>query len=355
MTLCRNLSDLSLDLHAPETVIHARDVFLYLSGIDNAFAFQRKFKPICKEVSAKKFRLSFATNAYFSVNLKYAFLAAGMCKMTPDNMSKIQHDFGITHNDMVMLKRVILMRGVRAMIKGCGYKPSDVTKLRMEADKIVYGELLPDIMRVIQSITYKRMRFISSSTNTEFSDLNNQLACKSLSTFYSLMPIRLPIAHVRNYVLRALNNEAINMIDSSTSAKNGRLVQGAKDGFGGNNYDLMIVSNNQIKNEEGDTAYDDLGNDGSDITETLDFDRLLRKYGSSPSRRDFLMLITGHDDPLFTDFLRKQRCLRSGEDSVDYYNRAKPDEYQKSVNQYLGVDADLSKAFLGFLGKALGR
>lgn len=355
MTLCRNLLDLGVDLQSPESVNYARDIFYYLSGIDNAFAFQRKFKQVCKNKSAKVFRLSFATKAYFSVNLKYAFLSAGLNKLTLDMMHSIQEDFGVTHNDMVMLKRVLLQRGVRSVVKAKGYRPTEVTKQRMELDKSMYAELLPDIQRVIGAVTYKRLRFISTSTNTEFHDLGTQLACKSLSTFYSLMPINKTIDHVRNYVLRAVNNEALNMIEASTSAKRSRLVQGAKDGFGGNNYELMVVSNNQIKSEEAETTYDDLGNDGSDITETLDFDRLLVRYGKTPSRREFLLLITGHDSQLFTEYLRKQRCLRGSEDSVDFYNRCDNDEYQSLVNSYLGVDPDLSKAFLGFLGKALGK
>jgi hypothetical protein len=174
--------------------------------------------------------------------------------------------------------------------------------------------------------------------------------------FYSLMPLRKSVAHVKNYILRALNNETVNMIDESTSEKRGRLVQGAKDGFGGNNYDLVVVSDNQIKvSSDGEvSAYDDLGHDGSDITETLDFDRIMRRYGTVPNRKKFLLLITGHEDQEFTDYLNAQRCLRKGEDSIDFYNRASHEEYQQHINAYLGIDPSLSKAFLGFLGQALG-
>lgn len=360
MTLCRNLLDLGLNLNEPETVVHALDIFRYLSGIDNAFAFQRKFKKVCavdSNPSAKNFRLSFARKSYFCLNLKYAFIAASLAPLTTENLSGIANDFGIDRNDMVMLKRVLLLRGVRASVKAKGYKLSEVSRLRMEADKIVYRELLPEIQRVIGSITYRKMRFISTSTNTEFSDLNNSLQCKALSVFYSLMPLRTSVAHVKNYILRALNNESVNMIDESTSEKRGRLVQGAKDGFGGNNYDLVVVSDNQIRvSMDGEVAsYDDLGHDGSDITETLDFDRLLRRYGAAPNRRAFLMLVTGHEDSSFTEFLRKQRCLRNGEDSVDYYNRVQTSEYHDQVNAFLGIDPSLATAFLGFLGKALGK
>ena len=360
MTLCRSLVKLGLNLNEPETTVHALNVFRYLAQIDNAFAFQRNFKAVCSpesNPSAKNFRLSFARKSYFCLNLKYAFIAAGLSNLTTENLNSIQRDFNIDRNDMVMLKRVLLQRGVRATIKTQGYKLSEVSRLRMEADKIVYRELLPEIQRVIGSITYKRMRFISTSTNTEFTDLNNALHCKAISTFYSLMPLRKSVAHVKNYIMRALNNESVNIIEENTSEKRGRLVKGASDGFGGNNYDLVVVSNNQLRakgDDDGELAYDDLGHDGSDITETLDFDRLIRKYGDAPNRRAFLMLVTGHDDYSFTEYLRKQRCLRHGEDSVDFYNRVQPDEYKHQVNAFLGIDPSLSKAFLGFLGKELG-
>lgn len=360
MTMCSSLVELGLDIHSPEAVEHARDILRYLAGIDDAFAFQRKFKKVCaveSNPSAKVFRLGFIRKAYFCRQLKYAFIAAGLATPTTETLGAIQRDFSITHNDMVMLKRVVLMRGVRASVKGKGYKAHEVSRLRMDADMLIYRQMLPDIQRVIGSITYRRMRFISTSTNTELSDLSNTLQCKALSTFYSLMPIRKEIAHVKNYILRALNNEAVNMIEENTSEKSGRLVQGAKDGFGGNGYELVVVSNNQIKTGvDGEAvAYDDLGDDGSDITETLDFERLLRRYGNEPNRRAFLMLVTGHDDSNFTEYLTAQRCLRQGEDSVDYYNRVPPQEYHTQINAFLGIDAGLSKAFLGFLGRALGK
>lgn len=355
MTLCRSILDLGVELNSPEAVTYATHIFRYISGMDDAFKFQRNFKSVCN--SAKDFRLSLAHKSYFSVNLKYAFLSAGLGKLTTDTLEGVQKEFHITHNDTVMLKRVLLVRGLRTEIKVQGYKPVDVTPLRRDADLIVFRELYPAIQRVIGSITYKRMRFISSSTNTEFFDLNSELTCKALSVFYSLMPLKQPveIAYVKNYILRALNNYAVNMIEARTSAKSGRLVQGAKDGFGGNDYELLIVSNNQIKNEEGDAVYDDLGHDGSDITETLDFDRLIKRYGDAPNRKSFLLLVTGHDDPAFTEYLRSKRCLRTGEDSVDYYNRAATAEYHSRINDFLGIDAGLSRAFLGFLGKALGK
>jgi hypothetical protein len=360
MTLCRSLIDLGLDLNSPEATVHALDIFRYLSGVDTAFDFQHKFKKVCApdtNPSAKDFRMSFSRKAYFCLYLKYAFISASLSpRLTPEIMGNIQQDFNIDRNDMVMLKRVLLMRGVRSAVKAKGYKSHEVTRMRMEADKIVYREMLPEIQKVVGSITYKRMRFISTSTNTDFSDLNNTLQCKALSTFYSLMPIRTTLAHVKNYVMRALNNEAVNMIAESTSEKRGRLVQGAKDGYGGNNYELVVVSNNQIKaGVDGEISYDDLGNDGSDITETLDFDRLVRRYGDAPNRKAFLMLVTGHEDQMFTDYLNRQRCLRNGEDSVDYYNRVEFPEYHAHINAFLGIDSDLSKAFLGFLGKALGK
>lgn len=356
MTLCRSIiEEFGVELHSPQAVTYATHIFRYLAGMDTAFKFQRNFKGVC--VSAKNYRLSLATKSYFSVNLKYAFIAAGLDKLTPEVLARVQKDFRITHNDMVMLKKVLMVRGLRSQIKTQGYRPSDVTPLRRDADFIVFRELYPAITRVIKSITYKRMRFISSSTNTEFSDLNSELACKALSVFYSLMPLKQPVsvAYLKNYILRAINNHAVNIIQASTSAKAGRLVQGAKDGFGGNDYDLVIVSNNQIKNEEGDVSYDDLGHDGSDITETLDFDRLMRRYGDAPNRRAFLLLVTGHDDPAFTEYLRSKRCLRAGEDSEDYYNRAPNAEYMARMNEFLGIDAGLSRAFLSHLGKALGK
>ncbi len=352
MTLCKSIKELGVDLQSQAALDYATYILRYIVGLDNAFAFQRNFKGACE--SAKVFRLGLANQAYFTLQLKYAFLSAALGKLTPEQLSSIQADFQIVRDDMVMLKRVLLQRGLRKEVKTTGVRSSDVTRSRMQFDLQIYQQLYPHVLRVIGSITYRRMRFITTSTNTEFVDLNNELVCKSLNVFYSMMPIRKELAHVKNYVLRAVNNHAINMIEERTSGKRGRLVQGAKDGFGGHNYDLTVVSNNQLKVEEAEIAYDDLASDGSDLTETLDFDRLLKRY-SAPNCRTFLLLVTGNEDPAFTDYLRRQKCLRQGEDSSDYYHRADRDQYHAHITAFLGIDKSLSNAFLGFLGRALGR
>lgn len=357
MKLCKSLIDeLGVDIRSPEAITHAAYIFRYISGIDNAFAFQRHFKPLC--VSAKNYRLSLISKAYFSVKLKYAFIACGLSSVTSEEFVRIQNDFGIDRNDMVMLKRVILMRGMRSLIKNLGYKKADVTLSRYNRDMSVFGTLLyKDVKRVASSIARKRMRFISTANNVAFSDLTNELICKALTVFYSKMPLEQPVnmAHLKNSIMLSMNNHAVNMIEESTSAKRGRLVQGAADGFGGNNYDLIVVSDNQLKSEDGALTYDDLGNDGSDFTEKLDYERIMARYGNVPSRRQFLLLITGHCDDKFTDYLRKKRCLRAAEDSQDYCERASSDEYMGHVSEYLGIDKALARSFLSFLGQSLGR
>jgi DNA-directed RNA polymerase specialized sigma24 family protein len=207
-------------------------------------------------------------------------------------------------------------------------------------------------------LTYKKLRFIAKSSNLELADLHNDLLGKVLSSFYSLVPIVLPDAHVVNYLKRVAHNHAINMIMRETTQKRGRLVNGGLDHENNRTFTLLVESENQMRlGLDGEqTAYDDrYTGDETILNFELKFSvsEILNRLNSRGKKYRLLTILMGHEDTEFTQWLRARSKCGSDIDNVDIQNKLSATEYNKLVSEFLHVSEDRVNVFLFGLRKDL--
>ena len=368
-SLCDLLvNDLNLKLNDPVLVDVASDVVLYLTGVNGAYELQHSLKAKVDfsqlEDSAKTFRLKLLETSYLSLKLKYFSFTLALYPFNQANISKFASDFEMDRNDVVLLKRVFSITGFRTRVRKSerilNLNKNNVSYEAYCSMYKLFDEIYPNVLWHIKGITNKKLRFITFSNNLVDSDFHSDLVCKAITTFNKLMPtIRDPL-YVQNYVKRAITNHTNNIIKSYTTQKRGRLVKGKKDGYGGNSYDLVVTSENQMsvnKDSDGNISYDSLQNsetkrDSIEYQEhKLNFRSILKYHGTTKRRRDFILIISGIEHNGFTDYLHKHCALPEDKDNNDHYNKVAGRIYFKQTCAYLNLCTKRASRFLNYIGE----
>lgn len=359
------LTENNKTLDAQTIIEFSKPVLLHVIGAYSAYECQRNLKDFITSDangSAQKFRLRLSGMSYIHLNLKYFMLnVMKRSNYTGDDIRQWMRDFSVSEQDAKLVVRVVKCRG----IKGCAKKVlSEVKTSEIDAAAFrnvyaTFKEIYPDISRHIKSRTYKKLRFLSVSCNIEFHDFNMELMCKALQTYIRMVPTRKSPLHVANYIRNSINNHVTNMIKSGTAQKRARMVKGGADGFGGDRFDILTVSENQLQHALGveDTvSYENLQDINVNAEEEyknlseLNFERLLRRFGTTTKKRVLLELVACCEHKAFTKWLQKHNRIKEHEDNVDFNDRIGFKLYLRNVCEFLNVCESRVLAFIKNIG-----
>lgn len=339
-------------------------VISYVIGVDDAYACQRKLKEHLNEqrISAQRFRLMLADFAYIHINVKFFVLNVLRAKIGRDRaIEKFGDMFSIDEKDRALFSRILKIRG---FIK---HSKEHVSKINLDhinfdAYKnvfVTFNAIYPDLMRHIKHKTYTKLRFVSSSANIEFYDFHIDLMCKALQTYMRMIPTQKSELHIANYIRNTLNNHTINIIKSSTTKKRARLVKAESDGFGGNRFEIVTASENQLFRAFGleeSVSYDSLRNSDDNLDEEqrrvsdLNFDRVLSKFGTTSKKRLLIELLSCQENEKFTAHLKENCKISETEDNVDFHTHAGERKYFSEVCQFLKIGKRKARRFVKYLG-----
>lgn len=352
-----------IEKHGDDKAAIAGVVLRYALGMDNAYTCQEKLKPLCKNISAQKFRLGIAENAYYTLNIRFMVLNVAKRR---GNITELfregYHTFEVEPKDAKMLYLAYIRDGrLRADIKKFAkqFKMRDIDGKSFSTIYQRFHKIHPEIMRHIRHKVFTKLRFICGSTNTEFHDFNMELMCKAMQTYIRMMPTDKSDTHVANFIRSAINNHVINMIKRHTAQKRARLLKGESDGFGGNNHVMMEIAENQMFRSLGadeTVSYESLRNtdDSSEevdrLQSTINYSRLLKSYGTTPKRRRLIQLVALTECTQFSSWLRVNAYTTGQDDNVDYHDSVGQDAYMVTVCAYLKISVTKAQAFMQRLG-----
>lgn len=349
------------------------DVFsislLYVANVDNSYTYQRKLKQNVDfsslSLSAQGFRLKLIGYRACSLNLRF-FLhnVARMRSYTSDDIRELAVSFRMARSDTRAAYQLLrnnpefrstLRRSpvIREVPAHC----ITVSAFRRLEER--FADIYTPVIKYVKHISYSKLRFISTSTNTDLSDLHGDLMLRAVQAFMSRMPGDYTQLHLANYIKRAVHNHAINMIHAATAEKRSRLVSGTVDGIG-EGFMLRCASENQLNAnaEDGETiGYDELMSDEFISNEIaardtqLAVEQLMSRYANRPKKLRFLTLLSGQYCPEFTEYLRSNRKLRSqNHDNVDLQELTSNSRYIGHVCEYLSVNKKQATRFLRRVG-----
>lgn len=367
-SLYSTLKDLGLDFNDAQDMEAARDVVSYLCGIMPAFELQRKLKPVFSmhEVpfSPKVFRLSLIENGYLILNLKYAALNLCFKPTNAAQLNRIHQEFGLTKNDVVLLRLCFKNRAWRSACRKserlAEIAYGDVTLEAMQQAIEVYTDIKYEpLMKHIRGLAYRKLRFLVKAENAELADYHGELMCKAVKEYYRMIPTAKSEAHVLNCLRTACNNHATNIIEAQTTKKRRRMLNDGGDGFGGFNYGMKVLSENQLRTDADFTVDYDASLNDSNLNQNarllsqLNFECLVRNLGVSATRRRALLIVSGHEDKRFSHYLRAIEVIPQEEDSADFVHRFGFNTVVSHLSNHLRVKENRLRRFLEYAGSQL--
>lgn len=335
----------------------------YLTGRYSAFEYQHFLKPfIGKELafSAKDFRLSLHKSYYLCLSIKMFIFHIGL-KENADRVHKIASSFKIKPRDFRYISRMWetstrLRAHVKRVLKEI---PKDMLHL-LDVSKLeaFFNSIFVSLVKYTKSITYTKLRFISSSSNCELTDLHNDILLKVANSFYSLLPLRLTEAHIVNYLKRCIHHCAMNIIESETTQKRGRLVNTGLDSNKQRQFSMLVVSENQIRAksasgsqfvDDTEVSYLDLNTEDHQISRfELEFSvsEILTRYQRCTKKYRVLCILMGQEDAGFTEFLRCNNKCSDADDNVDVQTKISTTEFNKLLSKYFRIRETTLNVFM---------
>ncbi len=334
----------------------------YLSGGYTAFEFQKMVKPFCVDMSAKAFRLKL-----FSIKRIHFGLKLMLLKLSrkPDSTfgdyKRIVETTDVDPEDAKQAYRIWReQEQFRKRLARQARRIARVTSITERSVRDQFERIHDDVERYVKFLTYKKLRFISSSNNMDWRDITGEIMLKVVHALYRICPTDKSDAYVTNYLKRVAHNHAMNMIKAYTTHKRGRLVQVGTTAKGLPIFSLSVVSENQITavNESGEPiAYDELGERHNPMDEfelSFSVTQVLNRYRATARKYKFLRLLMGHDDKEFTEWLHQNGLAKRDDTNSDVQLRVDSEAYLSMVCRYLCVKREKAKVFLLKVKNELG-
>jgi hypothetical protein len=338
----------------------------YVTGVIDAYAFQRDIKRVDitqSSFSGQKFRLELTKKAYYLLNLKYAALNLTLNAVNVKMLETLHKGFGITLPDVLLLRTIFSRQKFRREMRDSprmnGIDKKAIGPRDMERVRRLFATFQAPVMKHIRNKTYKKLRFVANSENSEHRDLHSEIMTKALTVYYGMMPTTKSEAHVLNYLRLTCTNHVLNIIDSATTEKKGRLKNTGKDGYGGSNYELKVVSENQQSvagddmepTEFAGTMNDNNRSDATKLESEIVVSRLLNKYKGR--KRAALNILCGNYDQKFTKWLLARGRIKDGEDHQDLQQRVVHTTFIGLLADFLGVLRASFEKFVAHVGRNL--
>lgn len=191
-----------------------------------------------------------------------------------------------------------LQRHLKKMVRE-HYTPMSVDTLDRLCGRVVASNTLAEYMG---KFVHKKMAFLISSYGLSADDLKSDLRMSALYALYRGYPQYHSPLHVLNIAKQAIHNRGINIIQENTAQSRNRLITEGAGKFSATNVSLADMP-------EEITSYVMVGRSGryGDNDELSDtrfaFDELNDHLQDAPKKKRFLLLLRGHYDQEFSDFL----------------------------------------------------
>lgn len=327
---------------------------LYLAGAVQAFSYQRFVKKYCVSISAKKYRLSLQGDRYTNLMLKLYMLRLVVDKVrSEDRARSLAGTLEIEAADAAVIWLLYrtnswFRKELTAVSKSINTRTETLCHKGVQR---TFNRVFPSVHKYIKSITYKKLRFLVKSTNTDFQDYHQDLSAKVSQAFYSLVPLEHTDEYITNYLKRAAHNHAINIIKSETTQKRGRLINVGVDRSNAHQFSLLCVSENQmtpVLDSDGNALSPDAV-DESACSEKFELrfsiGEILNNVKRQTKKYRFLTLLLGEEDSSFTQWLRQNKLCSTTEDNVDVQTRATPEAYTSYIARFLQVAKSKVESF----------
>lgn len=340
--------------------VFAHTVSYITRGTDYA-AYQDRIRPFCRglDFSPKDFRLRLHVNEYMSLAIKLYVLRLGKTRsVTQADAKKYRDEYKLFNCDAkALFKFWQHQRKMRKRIRTEAREYDVGTHLNMQVLKQTLHMVLKPVSKYVKSFTYRKLRFLCESQNTELRDMHADLLIDVVSAFHKLMPCTMEPAHVVNYLKRSAHNSGINRIEAGTSLKGGRLV-GNKDRDGNwGAATLLVMSENQMRvSADADpVSYEELA--GHSPIETVDIEHSVETIVSSVKpggkKYRFLTILMGDHCDKFTNWLQSRKHCTPKESNTDLQDRIEPARFNMLLGRFLGVDNDKVERFMQKLRTSL--
>lgn len=338
----------------------------YVTGVIDAYAFQRDIKRVDitqSSFSGQKFRLELTKKAYYLLNLKYAALNLTLNTINVKMLETLHKGFGISLPDVLLLRTIFSRQNFRREMRNsprlANIDRKTIEPRDMERVRKTFATFQAPIMKHIRNKTYKKLRFVANSENSEHRDIHSEIMTKALTVYYGMVPTTHSDAYVLNYIRRSCTNHVLNIIDSATTEKRGRLKNTGKDGYGGSNYELKVVSENQQSvagddmepTEFAGTINDNNRSDATKLESDIVVSRLLKKYKGR--KHAALNILCGNYDQKFTKWLLVRGRIKEGEDHQDLQQRVVHTTFIGLLADFLGVVRVSFEKFVAHVGRNL--
>lgn len=331
----------------------------YITGQCSAFEYQRFVKPYCtKETkSAKNIRLGLLKHKEIYFRLKLFALRYASSKLI--DVAPLRREIGISLKDSRLTKSVIdteiqLARRLRKVRRDLG-KDAPLDEQYFDSELKV---LCSSVIKYIKTIVWRKLRFVAKSSNFDLQDLHQDLLIKVIQAYYQVVPTVKSYQHIMNYLCRTAHNHAMNLINTNTSQKRGRLVNVGVDNAKNNIFTLLVTSENQLNASsiEGEEVnYENLSSFHPMEKFELEFSvsQVLDGYKRQSRKHRLLLLLMGAFDLEFTEWLRERNLIRIDETNEDLQARC-IENYKYLCMKFLKVGEKRAESFLKSVGKKLG-
>lgn len=357
------VAELGLDPHSRDGLLLLEECVLCLAGVNSAFAFQHNVKSIDtgpSGLSGKLIRLKLQEHSYRMLNVKYAALYLSLLPNKPESYEKLRPMLAAPDVDLFkhLFARRKFKSAVKARAKYLKVGINDVCPKAMHRDHKRFDAYYPKIMTHINARVGAKLRFLMRAENMVRQDLSRDLMCKTLRSYYSLLPTKQPEAYILNYLRRSASNETTNIIEKYTTDKRRRMIDVGDDGFGGREYDVICRSENQtgVGETEGMTEFAMLMEDVVDpTTQHLDSSILIHRLFKRFTGRKLkaLQILAGGVDDGFNRYLRKNNRLKHGQDHTLFQARVSHVSFLETLAHYLGVYIEPFMKFVQSIGRML--
>lgn len=327
----------------------------YIVGAKGAFELQHDLKKTVDftalDISAKSFRLLVVTTDRAMIGLKFYMLnvikgnyttyqeTVSLAKQCGIDLTDAKLAYAVVNKSKYSLRRVAYIRALT---------PTAINPDNLATLEAKFSPIYKDVMKTVRSVVFKKLRFVSNSTNTEFSDFHSDLTVKMLQVFYLKMPTTMSDAHILSYMRQAMGNETVNLIKRYTSKKRGRLIGTGKDGFGANRSELLVTSENQLNvhsDSEDTLEYDSLMAWDIQVTTMhsaeieFSIQQVLERYKHLRNKSRLLRILLGQEDAAFTVWLHKTKYITASDlDNVDFQTKSTPKKFKRALTTYFKLE-----------------
>lgn len=342
---------LNLDQNSKEFFHAYAESVLYLCGVTTAFEYQKYVKPYCTSDSAKVFRLRLQNHGYTNLNIKLFTLRLVKGR---ESFLDLKDEFSIHRNDSICIKSLLENTPwFRSMLKKLASSINvDHDHLNVSGVNKTFNSVYPPVYKYIKHLVYKKLRFVSKSTNTSLEDFHSSVIGKVVQSYHSMIPVHNTDEYIVNYLKQVAHNYIINLIKMHTTQKRGRLVSV------GSGYSLLCVSQNQftpILNEDGEeiSGIDGVDESNERLELTFSVSEVLDKFKASTKKYRFITILLGSEDNEFSHWLRNKKLCKPSEDNVDLQMNIPALQFNKYVADFLDVAYDKVERFLNQLKQDL--